>query len=221
VEFEISNCLVKIRNHQPILILALLVSLFNWKRNYEKILLSSFLFVCVLIEIVINKYLLCTYSNNTASNNFYIIIIIWFYLTFFKDVAKKFIKISIEKIAIIFVIISIVYGLMTNLNLLHTMPYLIGLILTTILICLYLFNLVNSTDNLLQIIQEPRFWLGCGIILFTSINFPILVHSEEIRYNSNLAIPFFKVINFSNIALSLSYLLCTICHQKTKLYSTR
>jgi len=218
---EFYDCTIKYQLYQIILFVAFVLSLYKWKRTSEKILLSSFLFFCVCIELLVNKYFNCFIKNSAAPNNVYVIIVICFYVLFFKDVLDLMSSHLLIYLLSIYSVISIVYTTVLDLAILHTAPYLIGLIITTVLVCFYLFDLITRVSTLFEVFQEPRFWLGCGIVIFTSINFPILFHLEEIRYNENLGFPLFEVIQLSNIMLSLSYLICVLCHQRTTLYLTK
>lgn len=219
--FELYGCTIKYQAYQLILLVTFVISLYRWKRTSEKILLSSFFGLCVVFEMIVNKYFNCVYHNNAIPNNMYTIAVIWFYFILFKDGFVELGKVSMKHFPTVFSLGSLAYVSLNNLNVLHTGPYLIGLILTTGLIGFYLFNLINKTESIYQVMKAPRFWLGIGIVLFASANFPILFHLEEIRYNQNIAKPLFNIVQLSNIFLSLSYLICVLCHQQTKLYSTK
>ena len=204
--------------HHVVLLFSLLLSFINWKRTPSKVLWSSFLIICCLFEPFVNIYFQVNYKNNAPSNNVYIIIVIIFYLEFFKDSFYDLFKTTADKIQLIFLTMSITYIFLTDIWILHVGPYLIGLIFTTILIGFYLFDLIINSRTLREIIYIPRFWLGSMIILFTSINFPFFFHIEEIRYSQSIAKPLYGIIQMSNIGLSLSYLMCSLCLMRSKLY---
>ncbi len=217
IEFEIGGHTIIYRLYQLILPIALLLSLISFRRGTNDFIISSFLFICVITELIVNKFFSYYFNNNAISNNIYVIIINWFYFQFFKDnnlLKPKYIALTANT----FAIISIFYVFYFDLNVLHTVPFLMGLTLVTTLICFYLFNLIHKTNNLVELLDSPKFWLGTGIIIFTATNFPILLHLEEIRYNLKLSKPLFNVVRLSNIILSISYLMYVICRLRRKLY---
>lgn len=218
MSIELFGIEYKFSFHQFILLFSLLLSLINWKRTPSRVLWSSFLLVCCLFEPFVNIYFQANYKNNAPSNNVYIIIMVIFYLEFFKDSFSSLFQISIKKIQLLFLIMSISYVFIFDIWILHVGPYLIGLTFTTILIGFFLFDLITKLATVKEILFVPRFWLGTMIIIFTSVNFPFFFHIEEIRYSQSIAKPLYGIIQLSNIGLSLSYLMCSLCLMRSKLY---
>lgn len=219
-EFTIYDCLIKIKPHQILLLSSLFITLVYSARIPEFRMWFSFLCFCIIIELPVLRYFNCTYGNNSLPNNLYITTISWFYIYFFQDALSFMIKLPIVKLCTILVGSFLVYLFSQDLWMLHVGPYLIGLTITTILISFYLFeNLSNQRFK--HIVVAPKLWLGLGIILFTAVNFPFLLHIEEIRYSASLATPLYQIVALSNIVLAFSYFMYTICHLPIRSYSIK
>lgn len=218
MSISIADCEIVIPTYQLIYLIALVISLFNWKRTQERIIWSSFLFVCVFIEIVLNEYLACFYSTNTMSINFYVVIVCAFYISFFNQSLDDILGISISWLPITFFFLSLIYLIFKDLSVIQLVPYIIGLLISTVLIGFYLFQLILETEHFSQLFQAPRFWLGTGIVIFTSVNFPYFFHLQEIFNSPSIWEPLYGVVQKSNIGLSLSYLICSICLMRSKFY---
>jgi len=209
--FELSDCEFEIPLYQTLLVVAFLISIFPGSKIKQRRSWITFLTVSVIIEIVVNNYLACVYNSNVIAINCFTLIIIGFYLNFYHDTIETYFKISIKKILILYFLFAMIIVFYCNLNKFQSIPYLLGLVLSTTVISIFIFNLVLTTNKIASVIKAPRFWLGLGIILFTAVNFPYLLHLKEIQYDVVIGLSLYRVLQVSNIFLSFSYLICSLC----------
>ena len=81
---------------------------------------------------------------------------------------------------------------------LQTYTFILGLFLVTILVFIYLSEIMNS-DKIFKLTNTSEFWISIGIIIFNFGFIPVLVVAELIRWEGiyNYILLFVNVIMYS------------------------
>jgi len=151
-------------------------------------------------ETVANSYL----SNGMSTviiNNVYSIAYTFFNLFFYSILIKNN---RAKKIGYIMMFIFSIGLLINQLffqefeHKLQTYTFILGLFLVTILVFIYLSEIMNS-DKIFKLTNTSVFWISIGIIIFNFGFIPVLVVAELIRWEGiyNYILLFVNVIMYS------------------------
>jgi len=151
-------------------------------------------------ETVANSYL----SNGMSTviiNNVYSIAYTFFNLFFYSILIKNN---RAKKIGNIMMFIFSIGLLINQLffqefeHKLQTYTFILGLFLVTILVFIYLSEIMNS-DKIFKLTNTSEFWISIGIIIFNFGFIPVLVVAELIRWEGiyNYILLFVNVIMYS------------------------
>jgi len=151
-------------------------------------------------ETIANSYL----SNGMSTviiNNVYSIAYTFFNLFFYSILIKNN---RAKKIGNIMMFIFSIGLLINQLffqefeHKLQTYTFILGLFLVTILVFIYLSEIMNS-DKIFKLTNTSEFWISIGIIIFNFGFIPVLVVAELIRWEGiyNYILLFVNVIMYS------------------------
>ena len=195
-------------------LVALLAALYyyiRYRRTFP--LIIPFLFVNNFMEIFLVYYFGVVHKNNLLVFNYLCVIIIlhYFYIYYNKFKEKSWSK--------YIVLTGVLWSIYTTYLVISYDPfshfynsYVIGLIITLVLIFLFLRDVINGKE-FLDLKRYPLFYFSMGIVFFTVSSFPMLIFSEPLFIFSNS--------NMINILIQLSNIFLNIGYLGTVIYAGR
>lgn len=171
-------------------------------------LIIPFLALNCFVELILVYYFILKIRNSIIVYNYFNIIVILYYLFVYYDYFKK----KSWAINIIYAAVSwLVYVLyiFSTKNLYNEVHhhYLIGLVITVVLI-FALFKDILESKEMVDLKKLPIFYFSLGILLLFFCALPILVFSKTLLIEDNRPV-MNTLIQIANIFLNLGYL-CTV-----------
>lgn len=172
-----------------------------------------FLIYCFLIEVPLNYYLSSKFNNNGKLLSYYSFSCALFYLLqYYHHFSNKKWNIYLLASIIIFTFLSI-YIFYSSSKDFETLPYLLGMGMTSVLILKYFYDIVYI-DTYRSIKYEPLIYLSLGLITFVFTTYPIILFFDELVMNQKIDNFSTYVLRFGNIFISLAYLGVILCLRK-------
>ncbi len=199
--------------YQAILVIALIISGFNFKRLLLKSLFLWLLFTC-LIEIFVSYYFMIKYKTNFYPINLFSFSTIYYFsFLFIPELKNK----KIKTILVFCLLIWSVFAVYKVINLTYQSPienhlYLVGLIIIMLVILAYLREIIAF--SYVEIKSNPKTILAISLLMFITCSFPVLAFLDYFLSHPQNAKAFTDILDTGNIILSLGYLGAALCIKK-------
>jgi drug/metabolite transporter superfamily protein YnfA len=188
--------------------LALACSIFSLHKANPSSLRLLITAIVITLAAEITGYYVRIYLHKSNHNifNLSVVVIIFILLHLFEKVVclsqyKKIVKVFMG-ILIAFSIVNFVF--IQGINRFATYNYILGGTLLCFAVCFYFIELLKMPIKM-NLLNEPFFWLGAGIILMYIPKTILYSIFEYLSYSDNLGEPFTATFAFLNTILSVIF----------------
>jgi len=182
--------------------------------------LGFFIIIIAILELFIAKYFAYKFRDNRIVYTVISYISILFYLIYFrikKNSKKRYIVyLSILIFWHLFAIWNIIWGEgVENVNI---NTYNLGMIISSLLV-LYWFYHKLYIDEFEQLFNNPKLYVGFGILIFYTCSFTILNFINYLIVDDNFKMIYSDLLKIGNIFLSLGYFGAILCSIRKTYYT--
>lgn len=191
-----------------ILLFSFLLAFINIIASKKLDILSLFLTLVCLFELVISKYNAMVYGDNRLSYLLFSYLCVCFYFVYFKSTEKKQIWNYIYYSLFIIWQIYAVYSFLnpSPRDVFNCNIYNLGMIFTCIIVLKWLYHKLYI-DSFQAIFENPKLYVGFGILFFYTCSFTILNYINPLVILNDSGSIYNSLLKIGNIFLSLGYLI--------------
>jgi hypothetical protein len=201
-------------SYELIIITAFSIQLFNYKNQF---FFTNFISIVFLFEIFIEHFWSVFYKSNIVIYNLFAIVCCYYYQFLFNNNLKNSGDTNyktIKLLSLIWLIFAISrYIIYFSLKTIDIINYNTGMIISSLLILKYFYTLMLKNKDV-QVLKNPYFYFGVGVLIFYCSSFPIITFMNYLITNEHAKNAYSKLLQIGNIFLSLGYLGAAICIRK-------